>query len=125
MNLFLISKKLFPLLSLIVLISFLFLANFAWADEPPTTIDNPLLSETFEDLLTAITNAIGLIIGSVAVVMLIIAGFYFLTSSGDPEKIQKAKNFLKYAIIGIVTALVAGPIVELIKWILGVKPPPS
>jgi len=52
--------------------------------------------------------------------MLIIAGIYFLISAGEPQKLQKAKDFAVWAIIGIVVALTASAIVALIKAILGI-----
>ena len=53
-----------------------------------------------------------------AVLFLIIAGFYFVTASGNPEQIGKARNMVIWAIVGVVVALLARGIVSFIKtWI--------
>jgi protein-S-isoprenylcysteine O-methyltransferase Ste14 len=41
----------------------------------------------------------------VAVVMIIWAGFSFMTASGDAEKAKKARNTLTYALIGVIIVL--------------------
>lgn len=84
------------------------------------TISNPIASTSFTQLITKISTAVSAFIGAIAVVILIIAGIYFLISAGDPGKVQKAKEMVKYAVIGIVIALTAGTIVVLIKWVLGI-----
>ena len=107
-------KKL--LLFLTTLIIFLSFVSFA---EAVVTITNPLTADTFEGLIEAISTAIAGLVGGIAVIMLIIAGIYFLTSAGDPIKLQTAKKFLIYAIIGIVIAIIAKVIVNVVLWILG------
>jgi len=53
-----------------------------------------------------------------AVLFLIIAGFYFVTASGNPEQIGKARNMVIWAIVGVVVALLARGIVSFIRtWI--------
>lgn len=83
-------------------------------------INNPLASATFGDLLTRIAEGIAGLVGVLSGIMIIIAGIMYLTSAGDQQKMNNAKNALKYAIIGIVLALIAIPIVETIKTVLGV-----
>jgi hypothetical protein len=54
-----------------------------------------------------ITNAITLlsyVVGIVAVVMIIVAGFKYITASGDSNNIASAKNTLIFAIVGLVIA---------------------
>lgn len=46
------------------------------------------------------------IIGAVSVIMIVIGGFKYVTSNGDSNKIQSAKNTIMYAVIGVVVALV-------------------
>lgn len=52
-------------------------------------------------VLTAIRFATR-IIGALAMLLLIIGGFYLITSQGDDAGITKGKDILKYAIMGIV-----------------------
>ncbi|HSX45281.1 MAG TPA: hypothetical protein VLF39_04240 [Candidatus Saccharimonadales bacterium] len=52
------------------------------------------------------------VIGFVAVVMVIISGFKYITSNGDPNAVASAKNTLIYAIVGIIVAALAQGIVK-------------
>ena len=54
----------------------------------------------------------------VAVIFLIVAGFLFVTASGDPEKVNKARGMLVNALIGIAIALLAKGLVAVITSIL-------
>jgi len=97
------------------------LIYFSFVEAASTvTITNPIKATSFQQLITNMTSAISLLVGSIGVIMLIIAGIYFLISAGEPQKLQKAKDFAVWAIIGIVIALTASAIVALIKAILGI-----
>lgn len=61
-----------------------------------------------------IVNWIYTIFFGVAFISIVISGYYFVTAGGDPTKITTAKNFLLWAIIGIVVVSMA---LGLIKWI--------
>ena len=56
------------------------------------TIDPPTGHKTFGELIDAIVNFIFNIALVVAPLMIIIGGFYFVTATGDPGKVQTAKN---------------------------------
>lgn len=45
--------------------------------------------------------------GAVAVLVIIIAGFYFTTSVYDPQKIAQAKNAIVYSVVGLVVVMLA------------------
>lgn len=47
----------------------------------------------------------------VAVVAVVIAGFTYTLSQGDPGKVAQAKNAILYAIIGLVVVLAAAGII--------------
>ncbi len=53
------------------------------------------------------------------VICLVLAAFNFITAGGDDTKIAKAKQWVKYALIGVVIALLAGGIVALLTNLLG------
>lgn len=64
-----------------------------------------------------IRNIVGLfsiIIGIVAVIMIIIAGFKYITAAGDAGSIQSAKNTLIYAIVGLVVVAMSQFIVQFV-----------
>lgn len=62
---------------------------------------------------TIIYTALG-ILGGLAVIMIIFAGFTYTTSAGDAQKITTAKNMILYALIGIAVAILATSIVYLV-----------
>lgn len=53
--------------------------------------------------------------GVVAVIVLIIAGFLYVTSTGDAGKVKTAKNAILYAVIGIVFVLMAAAITAFVR----------
>lgn len=75
------------------------------------------------DLECIIKNVFNLIIpfaGLAAFVVLIVGGFSYLTSAGDPKKVQQAQGTITGAIIGIIVTLAVWFIFQLIKVITGV-----
>jgi TRAP-type C4-dicarboxylate transport system permease small subunit len=52
--------------------------------------------------------------GAISVLIIVIAGFQYVMSSGDPQKIAKAKDAIIYAVIGLVIAIFAFTIVGFI-----------
>ena len=44
-------------------------------------------------------------LGGVALLFIIIGGYYLLTSRGDPGKIQTGKSFIFYSIAGLLLAI--------------------
>ena len=62
------------------------------------------------DLGTFVTTIINWAIGFaavVAVIMLIAAGFMYITANGDENKIKKATTTLTFAIVGLVVCFIA------------------
>lgn len=51
----------------------------------------------------------------VAVIFLILSGFYYMTSSANPERLDKAKKTLIYAAIGLAIVFAASVIMEIVK----------
>ena len=52
---------------------------------------------------------------TLSVIMVLIAGFYYATSSGEPERVKKANQTFIYAAIAMVVALVAYGMPKLIQ----------
>jgi uncharacterized membrane-anchored protein len=75
------------------------------------------------DLVAVFTNvvkdALGLT-GIVLFVLLIMGGFKFITSGGDPKAVEGARKTLTSAIAGLVIILISFLILVLIKTITGV-----
>jgi phosphoglycerol transferase MdoB-like AlkP superfamily enzyme len=72
------------------------------------------------DALNTLTDYLFTLLLIVAVIFLIIAAFTFITASGDPEKVGKARNFVLYALIGVAVAVAAKGLVALVQTIMGV-----
>lgn len=45
--------------------------------------------------------------GAVALLMITLSGFRYITSDGDPQKMNTAKNGIIYALVGLVIAIIA------------------
>lgn len=70
--------------------------------------------------VTAILNAVIGVLGLACVIVMIIGGVNYMTSSGDAGKVKKAKDTILYGLIGLVICVLAFAIVNfLISSILG------
>ena len=70
--------------------------------------------DTLQENITAILNAIIGALGIVAVVVIIIGGVTYMTSSGDAGKVKKAKDTILYGVIGLVVCALAAAIVNFV-----------
>jgi hypothetical protein len=67
------------------------------------------------EIIKNIAKTVGTFMASVGVIMIIVAGIFYLLSAGDPAKIKKAKTTFIYAIVGIAIGLSATAIVSLLQ----------
>ena len=94
------------------------------ASQPTINIGNPFKCTpgtdcTLSGLISAIINKILLPIGGlVAAVMIIYAGFLYVTAGGNETQIKKAHDALLYAVIGAAILLGAWVISEAIREII-------
>lgn len=58
-------------------------------------------------LIGDIVDVLSVIVGLVAVIMLVVAAFKYITSGGESSKVSEAKSTLLYAIIGLFIAVLA------------------
>jgi TRAP-type C4-dicarboxylate transport system permease small subunit len=58
-------------------------------------------------MMCSVVNWLFYILIVFSVIMVLIAGFRYLTANGDPEKVSKATKTITYAAIAIVVALIA------------------
>lgn len=70
-----------------------------------TTVNIPTTSGA--TLLGNGLNLMYFVAGVVAIIVIIIAGIMYVSSSGDAGRVAKAKNLLTYSIVGLVIVLVA------------------
>lgn len=71
-------------------------------------------ADTVNNTIATIINVISYLAGAAAVVMIIIGGFRFVTSSGNPEASKGARNTIIYAVIGLVIIAIAQVIVHFV-----------
>jgi len=111
-------KKLFILFSIIFLS--LILIESALGETTTITISNPL-GET-SDVLTLIDKILNFLLGIALVltpIMIVYAGFLYITAAGNEEKVKTANKVLIWALIGLAVVLIAKGVPALIKEFLG------
>ena len=65
-------------------------------------------------LIQQVINVLSAIVGIVAVIMIIIGGFRYITSGGSPDKVTSAKNTILYGLIGLIIVALAQVIVKFV-----------
>lgn len=70
--------------------------------------------EDATDVIDTLVDVLLYLVGAIAVVMIIVGGIMYTTSSGDAGKVTKAKNTLMYAIVGLLVAFFA---FALVNWV--------
>lgn len=75
---------------------------------------NPINAQTFPELFTAILKTAGGIILALGAFMIVVSGFLFMTSAGNPGKVGQARAAFLYAIIGIIVGGLAEAIAGII-----------
>ena len=66
---------------------------------------------TILDTVETAINIFSIIIGVISVIMIIIGGLKYITSTGDSSKVESAKNTIIYAVVGLVIVALAQVIV--------------
>lgn len=70
--------------------------------------------DTLNRTIKNVVNIFSLIVGIVAVIMIIVGGFKYVTSNGDSSQITSAKNTIIYAIVGLLVVAVSQAIVRFV-----------
>jgi hypothetical protein len=69
---------------------------------------------SLSDILSFVINIFSWVVGVVAVLFAIIAGFKYITSGGDASAVKSAKDTLLYVIIGLVIVVLSQVIVNFV-----------
>ena len=64
--------------------------------------------------LHTILNLIFGIVGAISVLIIVIAGFRYITAAGDPKAVAQARNSILYAVVGLLVSLTAFAIVTFV-----------
>lgn len=87
----------------------------SWYD-PSSTLG--LGSANLQETVIAIIQWVLGLLGLIAVIMILIGGFKWMTAGGNEEKVESAKKLLTAAIIGLVIILLAWAIVIFVLGVL-------
>jgi len=105
------KKKLTALLiTLIILVYGLSVLAFSF--------DNPLGDKTVEEVINAIVDFFFWVTIVAAPLMIIVAGYFIVVAQDDVKKLERAKNIIWYAVIGLVIVFLAKGLVAVLKYIL-------
>jgi len=66
--------------------------------------------QKLSDIYTLIGNVIKILlsfVGMLSVIFIVVGGFMYVLSTGDPSRIQRAKSIVQNAIIGLIISLVS------------------
>lgn len=87
--------------------------------ENKVALCNPLLSENFRELLNNITNFIFNVAIILMPILVVYAGFLFLTAAGNPKQVVTARNVLLWTAVGFAVILLSKGLVSVLQGILG------
>ena len=82
--------------------------------EGDCTSDTATGTEKIQTIVTTVVNIFSIVVGIVAVIMIVVGGFKYITSGGDSGNITSAKNTIVYAVIGLVIVALAQFIVQFV-----------
>ena len=60
-----------------------------------------------DTILTRVLNTAYFAAGAVAVIVIIISAFFYITSQGDSSKVKRAKDGILYSVVGLVVIMTA------------------
>lgn len=91
-----------------------------WLAEVPkinaSEVGIPTVDGSGDAVLQSVLNTVYFVAGVTAVIVIIVAGYSYVTSSGDSSRVARAKNAILYAAIGLAVVLAAFMITQ---WIIG------
>jgi hypothetical protein len=89
------------------------LRAFATGQVTPEQVGVPRVELTNNVLGNAV-SAVFVLIGSLAVLFMLVGAARYVTANGEPGKIAQAKNTLIYAVVGIVVSALGFTIVQFV-----------
>lgn len=106
----------------VTLLSVLSLASLAYAADCPSDsvcIENPLKAKSLTDLLDNIINLLFTVALAITPIMILFGGFLFMTSSGEPAKLGRARDLLLWTAIGFIIILLSKGVTAILREVLG------
>ncbi|HNY36070.1 MAG TPA: pilin [Candidatus Pacearchaeota archaeon] len=78
-------------------------------------ITNPISAETFGDLISMVVKWILDMAMVLAPLVIVYGGLTYMTAAGDTSKVNQAKQIILYAAIGLILALLAWSLIDILK----------
>lgn len=104
----------------VVFLTFLFFINL-FAATDTIQIENPLTATSVEALINSIIDFLVIMALALSSLMVVLAGYYFVTASGDPKKIEAGKKIILYTLIGLGIIMFAKAVNSILKLVIGLK----
>ena len=79
---------------------------------------NPLSVSTIGGLVGLIINFLKYFAYAIAPIAIVVAGYYFLTSAGDPNKVATARNIVLWTLAGVLIIAASDVLIQIISGIL-------
>lgn len=86
---------------------------------PTYKLKSPIGEVTGPELIGRIIKTVLGIVGALALAMFVYGGFTWLTSGGSPDKIQKGKDILMWAVIGLIIIFTSYTLVDFVLTAFG------
>lgn len=61
--------------------------------------------------IESVLSFVFVLAGIISVIMIIIGGYWYVLSAGDPQKVKKGKDTILYSVIGLVISVSAWSII--------------
>lgn len=91
----------------------------AYAFTIDSAIFPPAAFTSLGELMTTIIQLLISIAAILSIIFIIVAGFNFITASGDEKKIASAKGTLTYAIVGLIAIILTFAVLRIVQYFLG------
>lgn len=107
--------------NLLAQVNFQEIINKAFPGYSPGKVDVTKANLTIGEIINALVPYIFALAGLALLLILIWGGFEFMTSAGDPKKMEAAKGKLTNAVIGFIIIFIAFWLVQILEVIFGLK----
>jgi hypothetical protein len=77
-----------------------------------TVCDPSTAPKSLSDTIKTVVEVLSIVAGAAAVIMIIVGGFRYVTSAGNPEQTKGARNTIVYALVGLLVVALAQLIVH-------------
>ena len=90
-----------------------FVTRFANIQVSPDDLGVPQVAAN-DNTLAKILSAVFVIVGSLAVLFVLIGAARYVAANGEPARVTQAKNTILYAIVGVVVSALAFVVVQFV-----------